>query len=662
MDGAVPHHTGTTIPADDIRLVAFLYAALTLVLAYPLTANPAGSVLSASPDTSLLMWILSWDTHAFTHQPLSMFDANIYHPLRHTLAFAENLIGSALIAAPILWLTDNAVLAMNVVSLLSCALCGLGAYVLARRVGMGHLGATLGGLVFAFSPPRFFRLGQLHLTAVWWLPFGLASLHAYLDGGRRRDLWLFAAFVTLQALSSGHGTVFLALAAMCLVAYRVVLGEPVVFVRRLRDLGVPGALLLLPAALMLLPYRSVQAEVGLKRSLVDWAIDPTSFLASPSHLQGFLLSLLPNAHINENAQAYLFPGYLPLALAAAAVLWRRKKPARHGPLQAPASWARAALVLNLAALSALAISVWLAVTGPIKMRMGTTVLFSARSAWRAWLVFVLFVALRVAFLGRAPFAVRPRLRQWLSACHQWWSARRQNAVTFYGLLTLVSLWLSVGPPIGLWPLVYWLPVLNFIRVPSRFTVLAMLGLAVLAGFGFDRLSARVAPGKRRVLALVLGALLVAEFAAAPLATVPYRVEIPAADRRLDGQPKPFAVAEVPLPDPMNAGATERRHTDYMLHSMAHWQKTVHGYSGIRPALHENLYLQLRNFPDDRSLRDLTDLGVGYVVVHTDLYPPGEWEAVQQRIRLFEAWLQLEHVAGEGRVYSLRRPPASGMKR
>ena len=214
MGSAAPHQAGTGTLAHETGPAAFLYAALTLVLAYPLTANLAGSVLAASPDTSLFVWTLAWDTHAFTHQPLSMFDANIYHPLRHTLAFSENLMGSALAAAPILWLTDNAVLAMNVVSLFSCALCGLGTYVLARRVGVSHFGAMLGGLVFAFSPPRFFRLGQLHLTAVWWLPFGLASLHAYLDGGRRRDLWLFAAFVTLQALSSGHAQCFRG--AMCL--------------------------------------------------------------------------------------------------------------------------------------------------------------------------------------------------------------------------------------------------------------------------------------------------------------------------------------------------------------------------------------------------------------------------------------------------------------
>src|SRR5882672_1060091 len=168
--------------------VALLYAALTVALAYPLARRPAENVLSVSADTDLFLWTLSWDTYAFTHHPFSIFDANIFYPEHGTLAYSENLIGSGLFAAPILWLTDNPVLAMNVVALLSSVLCGVGGYVLARRVGVGLPGAALSGLIFAFAPPRFLRLDQLFLTTIQWVPFGLAYLHAYLDGGRPFDL------------------------------------------------------------------------------------------------------------------------------------------------------------------------------------------------------------------------------------------------------------------------------------------------------------------------------------------------------------------------------------------------------------------------------------------------------------------------------------------
>ena len=112
---------------------------------------------------------------------------------------------------------------------------------------------------------------------------------------------------------------------------------------------------------------------------------------------------------------------------------------------------------------------------------------------------------------------------------------------------------------------------------------------MLAGFGFDRLAAGLtvaSPPRGRRLAC---ALLVAEFADVPLGTTsPYRVQAPAADVWLDRQPKPFSVVEVPVPT-AGEGGEERRQTAFMLHSMAHWQKTVHGYSGLRPPLHYELF-------------------------------------------------------------------------
>jgi len=110
-------------------------------------------------------------------------------------------------------------------------------------------------------------------------------------------------------------------------------------------------------------------------------------------------------------------------------------------------------------------------------------------------------------------------------------ARRASAGRddVYLLLVLVSVGLSIGPPFGLWPFVYWLPGFNFIRAPSRFMLLAMLGVSVLAGAGFDRVSMRLAASTRLAVAAIVAALIVAEFAV-PLGSTSYRAEIPLADR------------------------------------------------------------------------------------------------------------------------------------
>ena len=203
-------------------------------------------------------------------------------------------------------------------------------------------------------------------------------------------------------------------------------------------------------------------------------------------------------------------------------------------------------------------------------------------------------------------------------------------------------------------MVYNWPGFSFIRVPSRFTVLTLLGLAVIAGAGFERVTAWLAPSTRRVLAILAAAILVAEFFAAPLNAIPYSIDIPGVDRWLALQHTPFVVAELPLASAPERSVQDERQSLYMLHSTAHWQKTIHGYSGLQPALHDALYSELFTFPDESVLARLASLGVTYVVIHTDLYPPDEWRHVEDRLTRSKGWLTLQHAEGTGRVYSLHQ--------
>lgn len=536
-------------------LLTALFAALTMLMAAPWSLHPAVRVLVDGPDTHLYIWTLAWDAHAFITNPFGIFDANIYYPLPNTLAYSENLIGSAVVAAPVIWLTGDAVLAMNLVALSATCLSGLGAYLLARKLGIGAQGAVLAGIVFAFAPARFFRMSQIHLVAMQWIPFSLAYLHSYFDTKRARDLRLAIGFAVLQVLCGGHGAVFLAVAGLAVVGSRLALGEPLALVNRARDVGITGAVLLVPVALMVWPYRRVQKEMGLRRTLENWTVTPSSYLASPSHVHQWVLSLFSDVKFHEQASAYLFPGILPVLLAAAALLVPRDRslPQRH--------------------------------------------------------------------------------------------------VALYALLAVVSVLLFIDGPPALWPWVYSWPGMNFIRAPSRFMILTTLCLAVLAAAGFERIAVRWTPPTRRAAALIAVLLLLVEFSAYPFKGTDYAVPSPALDRWLASQPAPFVVAEVPLPDPRNSGRFERFQTMTMLHSMAHWQKTVHGYSGIRAPFHDQLYLEMRRFPDEGSVARLREIGVTYVVVHRDLMEPGQWPAFAARLAQFPQ-LRLVHEADDGRVYAV----------
>src|SRR5439155_19258755 len=162
---------------------------------------------------------------------------------------------------------------------------------------------------------------------------------------------------------------------------------------------------------------------------------------------------------------------------------------------------------------------------------------------------------------------------------------------------------------------------------------------------------------RRWPAAILAALMLAEFSL-PWETTAYAVEIPAADRWLATRPRPFAIAEVPIPRPSDAGPSDRRETRLMLYSTAHWEKTVHGYSGFRSAAQERLFYELSAFPDETSVSSLERIGVSYVVVHTDSYPPERRADVLARIDVFGRRLKVEYVDPTARVYSLTRTAAA----
>jgi len=647
--------TSDEVTWRELGLVSVLFVLLTLVLAAPLSLAPATTALPLSADTRLFLWTISWDTHALLTQPLSIFDANIFFPEPRTLAYSEHLIGSAVLGAPALVATGNPVLALNVIVLLSCVLSGLGAYILARRLDLGVLAALAAGVVFAFGPARFVRLAQVHVAVVQWIPFALAFMHLYSRHRRRRDLVLVATFFTIQSLSSGHGGLFLVLALGALILYLWTFGRLPGPVRMLKDLGLGGVLILAVNVVFLIPYFQAQRDVGLHRTMgavYAWVPNAASFLASPTHVQEWLLSLVPSLQerVGE-AKAYLFPGWITLALATLAF-------GRRGATSTPeTSASRPTVPPWLKILDGLIVLVALA-TLVIHVEDGIRwtlwgAKITAHDASRAFAVLAVLAIVRLVAARLRPFAFASPLGRLRDVFRRFFEAHMGIDAGFYVVLAVLSVWLCLGPDFVLYKVLYRvLPGFDLVRVPSRLGILTLLALGVLAAVGLDRLVQGLkAPGGAWVGAGVL-VLLVGEFAAFPLDTRPYGVDVPAIDNELAARAKPFAAVGFPVPDPTNATQSARVHSYVMLHSMEHWQPMVNGYSGIVPPRHQRLYMILTAFPDTASLRELEELGVGYAVLHRDFYSDEDWERVVARAAEFPDRLRLEAETADGRLYSL----------
>jgi hypothetical protein len=641
---------GTTSPGSGGRQALFVllfFAAATFVLTLPIALHPDSSALALSADTRLFLWTLSWDAHALLTNPTHLFDANIFFPERHTLAYSEHLFGSALLVAPLLAL-GKPLLALNTVVLLSCFLSGLGAFVLAREAGASAGGALVAGVVYAFAPPRFFRLGQIHLATVEWIPFCLASIHAFLREGKARHALLAALFFTIQCWTSGHGGLFLLLAGTGLLAYSWATGGLARVPPLLPGLGAAAVLALLANLPFLLPYFEVRREQGLRRTLgavEEWTPNLVSYLAAPTYLE---LALLGRARIDE-AKAFLFPGLVTLVLAGCALGTRRETspsppvPALRRPLL---------LALEAAAGGLGLLALGIAVSGGLDATI-LGIPLRAASPRRAAAGALAFLLLRVA-LGRTTPPVAGALGRALGSRFASWAGARMGVPGgFYLLLALGAFWASFGPSLGLYSALYRLvPGFDLIRVPSRLMILASLGLAVLAALGADRLAS--GPG-RRLVPCGLAALALLEFAA-PLGARPYEIPRPPIDAEVASLPADAPIVELPVADPRDPVKSARLHSTYLLHSLAHFHPMVNGYSGFVPGRHEELFRLLKDFPDEASLAALERIGVGFAVVHPELYPAEEWPRAEARLAEYAARLRPVAASGRDRIYALERSP------
>jgi hypothetical protein len=146
-------------------------------------------------------------------------------------------------------------------------------------------------------------------------------------------------------------------------------------------------------------------------------------------------------------------------------------------------------------------------------------------------------------------------------------------------------------------------------------------LAVLAGYGVNRLTAQVrSPARRRWLALVVALLILTEYQTKPFGFAMLDNSAPPIYEDLlreRGNAPRVAILELPL----GQGPT------YMYYSTFHWQDLLNGYGGFFPPSFHELAAALESFPDSHSLTLLRQRGARFVVVHGELMPRREYARI-----------------------------------
>src|SRR3954453_3318702 len=192
---------GSRARAPDPGRREVLFAALTavglaLLMHWPLPLHIGRDVPRDLGDPLPQAWQVAWDGHALAHQPLDLFQANVFWPLKNSLAFSDALVGYApfgLIGSG----PHAAVGRYDVLFLFAYALSFFGAYLLARELRAGRAGAFVAGAAFAYAPWRLEQDGHLHVLSSGGIPLALALLRRGCRGERPGLVaggWLVAAW------------------------------------------------------------------------------------------------------------------------------------------------------------------------------------------------------------------------------------------------------------------------------------------------------------------------------------------------------------------------------------------------------------------------------------------------------------------------------------
>jgi hypothetical protein len=326
--------------ADVFALIAYIL--LAIVLTYPLVLRFATHVAGDGSDDPALAWNLWWVPHAILNLQSPIYTDYMFYPIGLNLAFYTLTYLNAFLSIPFQF-AFNLVIAANANLLLSFALSGFGAYLLAKYLFRGSgfrfqemrletlnlkLAAFVAGALYAFSSNKmlYASLGQFNIASSHWIPFYVLFL---LKLTRARISiyygFLLGLILLFQSLSEFiHASFLIIFTALYLVYWFVANHRPLSAAYRLLPAFATAALVFLLPMLPILAamIRDMLTEGDFIQSGLGFAdvfsSDALGFFV-PSHLHPIFGGLEAQFHFAYTNFAYL--GLIALALAALA-LWK----------------------------------------------------------------------------------------------------------------------------------------------------------------------------------------------------------------------------------------------------------------------------------------------------------------------------------------------------
>lgn len=161
----------------------------------------------------------------------------------------------------------------------------------------------------------------------------------------------------------------------------------------------------------------------------------------------------------------------------------------------------------------------------------------------------------------------------------------------------------------------YVPGFKGLRACSRFMMIGIVPVSVLAALGANRLLGQVR--WKPLAALLLCALVVAEAGvnATKGANLPVGAEIPPLYQWLAAQPEPLVILELPIEFSLDHKLDGMR----MYYATYHWKTLINGFCSYGPPWYGDYITACASFPSPAAIRELRGVKADLVIVHDDEY-------------------------------------------
>ena len=474
---------------SPLALAAALYTVLALAVTWPAALRPASWLIGhPAGDQWLNLWGYGWVRESLLAGRFPLRVDQLGHPDGGWLFYLDLL--NAVFAVPLEpWL--GAVATYNLLVWFNMVLAGVGAFVLVRHLTRDAGAALLGGLIYGFSPYLLGAVanGVTETLTIGWLPLFVHQLLRLGETGRWRHAAGAAAMAAACLLGCLYHGVMAAIAGVLIVGHGLVLRRPRWPLSRLAGLAAVGAI---AGVVVLFLHHELRRAEDSPNNFAGGLPAQSSLGANPD----WRIRSLTTDPVN-----LLLPGKPDL------------------PERSQTNIVNHVTYLGWLVLALAGFGIWEGRRAEV-----TAAADGERPAMAGRRERLLWVALTLVFL----------------------------VLSMGNILRVAGQPVSVGGRLLLLPgaaLDALVPVLSAGESKYRLTLVVMLGLAVLAGWGWSRLATRLGPAAGRLAMAGVAVALLAETVLLSPALVPVpgdRDATPAYCRELADDPDPGAVFDLPF--------------------------------------------------------------------------------------------------------------------